>query len=105
MDDHKVQLLPNKMNLKTILEVLAHKEMIQSLTYVAHSIRPYILELKAIMAVSFTEMNQMKQKFKDIWQSLKFEELEFEVVGYFKMYFKELTEVEMRHFLRFCTGM
>ena len=104
LDDHKVQLLPNKMNLKTILEDLAHKEMIQSPTYVAHSIRPYILELKAIMAVSFTEMNQMKPKFKGIWQSLKLEE-QSDVVGYFKMYLKELTEVEMRHFLRFCTGM
>ena len=47
LDDHKVQLLPNKMNLKTILGDLAHKETIQSPTYVAHSIRPYILELKA----------------------------------------------------------
>ena len=105
--DHAVTKRPTSTNIKHIIAKLAHKEVLQSATYIAECWRSaLLLFVVPLMDVSFTKMKN-EITYATVWPLFIIEEKDHnsEVLKYFKRYVKSLASEEMKKLLRFCTGM
>ena len=105
--DHAVTKRPTSINNKHIIAKLAHKELLQSATYIAEYWRSaLLLFVVPLMGESFTMM-KASVTYGTVWTLFIIEEKDqnAEVLKYFKRYVKSLASKELKILLRFCTSM
>lgn len=104
---YDAKYVPNKDNLKKMLEQIANEEMLQKPSFVKECICPYLNDIKDILDLDYI-YNSYQLTDKNIISQLKVEENicheKKQIFQYLKKYIKESDEKTRSSFLRFCTG-
>ncbi|XP_078799413.1 uncharacterized protein LOC144990249 isoform X2 [Oryzias latipes] len=93
----------------TILSEIAHKELVQKPMFVIDCWREITLQHLSLTPVALTRLfSDLQPNSKKVCQLLKFPvdltQNQKEVGNYLKRFIRELDEIKLQKFLRFCTG-
>ncbi|XP_047665713.1 uncharacterized protein LOC125140577 [Tachysurus fulvidraco] len=108
LEAHDVKLLIIEKNAKQILLDVAHKEIVQDPAYIAECWSPVLKKLKLPpggLNELMMSLTPTARKVIAILQHEKFNNRECQVMDYLKRFIKHCSDVRLRKFLRFCTGV
>lgn len=104
LHDHGVRCIPSKKNFSSLIEEMAHKELLQEPSYVADCWKNEVTDLKKLMQKTFLELrNDLDPNFRAVWGCVQIDSPS-DTAQYLKRFLKEASKKTLKNFLRFCTG-
>ncbi|KAB0804069.1 hypothetical protein PPYR_01039 [Photinus pyralis] len=105
--NYDAKCLPNKHNLKVMLEQIAKEEILQKPSFVRECIRPHLNYIKHILNIDYI-FSAYQPTDRNIISLFKVDENlshdKKQIVQFLKKFIKESDEKTRSSFLRFCTG-